>query len=369
MRNIIITALCVSMPCSAIDSRFEKSINPFTRDVYYRYYLIERCQDPVDLLKKNPNVWRAIDFDHFILHQNDRDIFENSIVKEKALAIQKTHLIEPFLDLWHQISTHRHVNDLSFHEDFIKLLFMLYRSLEQPSPQKAPAQNPTAYSIEKMLSTIDKHTDKIRPNSPKRSAPDNAPSDTYPVTTDDIALNYYLIHRLDKPIRFLAAAHDKLISSKTGLVDHAMCNMGINFSHERINYCFNQMTARKNLEPFLHTWQEFSRFRHAGDAHFLKEMLMMLFAVYKDLLLSMLTTESEEFITSEMDTILDLYEHVNELPLDDILHAIDLTTDKLLLLQNMEKKAKQGWEQQYPVLFHTVLALPIAYFIIKTCAL
>lgn len=364
MRTIIITALCVSISCYGAENRPEKCINPFTRDVYYRYYLIERCQEPVDLLKKNPAVWNAIGFDRFQL-----DILENHIVKEKAETIQKTHLIQPFLDLWYQITSHRHVDDASFHEDFVKLLFMLYKSLEQPPAQKATVQNPAVYSIEKMLSSIDKYTDKVRPNGPKRNAPDNALSDAHPVTTDDIALNYYLIHRLDKPISLLSFAHHQLASSKAVWLDNAMCNTGTHFSHERINYCFNQMAARKNLEPFLHTWQEFRQFRHAGDAHFLKEMLMMLFAVYKDLLLTMLTAESEEFITSEMDTILDLYEHVNELPLDDILHAIDLTTDKLLLLQNMEKKAKQGWEKQYPVLFHTLLALPIAYFLIKTCAL
>jgi hypothetical protein len=361
MRNNIIIALCASISCYGAHSAFEKSINSFTSNIYYRYYLIQRCQDPVELLKKNKNIWAAIHFNDLEL-----DILENDIVKEKVALIQRDHLIQPFLDLWHQVTSHRHIDDPSFHKDFVKLIFMLYKALEQPTHQKATATNPAAYSIEKMLSSIDKHTDKIRPISPKRIAPDNALSDSHPVTTDDIALNYYLIQRLEKPIKLLSLTHQEL---KTGLLDNAMCNIGIDFSHERMNYCFNQMNARKNLEPFLHTWQEFSRFRHAGDTHFLKEMLMMLFAVYKDLLLTMLNAESEEFITSEMDTILDLYERVNELPLDDILHAIDLTTDKLLLLQNMEKKAKQGWQQQYPVLFHTILALPIAYFIVKTCAL
>lgn len=368
MRLLIFVAFCISMPCHGIDIRFERSINPFTRNVYYRYYLIERCQESIDLLKNNPNVWRAINFDRLALYQDEREAFKNDHVKETVKIVEKTHLIEPFLDLWHQIRSHRHIDDSSFHEDFVKLLFMLYKCLEQPPCHKAGVQNSTDYSIEKMLSNIDKRVDMMRPNNSKKSTSGHI-SQTYDATTDDIALNYYLIHRLDKAIQLLATAQQKLTSIETGFIDHAMCNMGINFSHERINYCFNQMTARKNLEPFLHTWQDFSRFRHAGDAHFLKEMLMMLFAVYKDLLLTMLTSESEKFITSEMDTILDLYEHVNELPLDDILHAIDLTTDKLLLLQSMEKKAKQGWKEHYPVVFHTLLALPIAYLMIKTCAL
>lgn len=364
MRLLAFAVLCVSIPCHGIDNIVEKLINPFTRDIYYRYYLTYRCEESVELLKKNPEIWKNIDFNRLEI-----DLLENSIVKEKATTIQKNHLLQPFLDLWHQICSHRHIDDTSFHKDFVKLLFMLYKAIEQPSNQKAPAPNPALYSIEKMLSSIDKHIDKIRPNGPKRNNSDGVLSDSYFVTTDDIALNYYLIQRLDKPIKILSAMHQELSASRSGWFDHAMCNIGVHFSHERINYCFSQMTMHKNLGPFLHTWQEYARFRHAGDAHFLKEMLMMLFAVYKDLLFVKITEETEEFITSEMSTILDLYEHVNELPLDEILHAIDITTDKLLLLQSMDKKAKQSWGQQYPVLFHTLLALPIAYLIIKTCAL
>jgi|GEM_PF-2217207 hypothetical protein len=362
MKKLIVTALCASVSCYGIDNIFERSINIFTRDVYYRYYLIQRCEEPVMLLINNPSIWKTID-----LHHLDVAFLENDIVIEKATVIQKTHIIQPFLDLWHQIKSHRHVDDASFHKNFVMFLFMLYKSLEQPSSQKATAPPPASYSIEKMLSSIDKHIDKIRPSKLNNHKSDSALHELHPVSTDDIALNYYLIQRLDKPIKLLSTMHEDITSSNGGWLDHAMCNIGVNFSHERINYCFNQMATRKNLEPFLHTWQEFRRFRHVGDTHFLKEMLMMLFAVYKDLLFAKLTEESEEFITSEINTILDLYEHVNELPLDDILHAIDLTTDKLLLLQSLDKKAKQSWGQQYPLLFHTLLALPVAYFIIKTC--
>lgn len=363
MRLLAFAVLCASVSCYSVDNTFEKYISSFTRDIYYRYYLIERCQEPVDLLKKNQIIWNSIQFD-----QLELDMLQHSIIKEHAIIIQKNRNIKPFLDLWYQISSHRHIDDISFHKDFVRLLFMLYKSLERPANQKTTIPTNSS-SIEKMLNSIDRHLDTLKTHRPKRAAPDYALSDTHPVSTDDIALNYYLIQRLYKPIKLLSATHDELASSNTGWFDHTICNIGINFSHERMNYCFNQMTMSKNLEPFLHAWQEFSRYRHAGDAHFLKEMLMMLFAVYKDLLLMKLSDDSEEFITTEMNTILDLYEHVNELPLDEILHAIDLTTDKLLLLQSMDKKAKEGWGEQYPIIFHTLLALPIAYFIIKTCAL
>lgn len=364
MKKLITIALYLITPCYGIDTGFEQYINAFTRDVYYRYYIIQRCQEPVTLLKNNPNIWQEPNFDNLNL-----DILENEIVKEKAALIQKNHLVQPLLDLWHQIISHRHADDASFHKDFVKFLFMLYKSLDNTPKQKASLLASTSQSIESMLNNIDNHIDKMCLHGAPRSRYDCVLSESHAVTTDDIALNYYLIQRLDKPIKLLCAMHDELKSTGAEPLDHAACNAGINFSHERIHYCLSEMAIRKNLEPFLHTWQEFRRFRHTGDEHFLKEMLMMLFAVYKDLLLVKLSKESEEFITSEMNTILDLYEHVNELPLDEILHAIDLTTDKLLLLQSMDKKAKQGWSQQYPLLFHTLLALPIAYLIVKTCSL
>lgn len=359
MRRLLLTALCTSVSCYGIDNAVDKIINPFTRNIYYRYYLIQRCEEPVQIFKDHPKIWDTIDFVHL-----DVDCIENATVKEKAQKLQSLHLIEPFLALWHQMTTHRHLDDESFHKDFIKLLFMLYKSLEQPAQKHNAAD--TSTSITTMLNSIDKYVERMQLN-PHKNSHEYASLESNLVTTDDIALNYYLIQRLDKSIKLLSAIHNEFSSSSS--LHQVMCNVGINFSHERINTCINQVALRKNLEPILHTWKEFSHFRHAGDAHFLKEMLMMLFAVYKDLLFFKLNEVNEEVITAEMNTILDLYEHIDELPLDEILQAIDITTDKLLLLQGMERKGKQTWSQQYPILFHTMLALPIAYFIIKTCAL
>jgi len=365
MRLFLTAALCISTACYGFETD-EKLISPFTYQVYYRYYLIKRCQEPVQLLKNNAHLWTLIEFEHLTPEE-----LENDEIKNNIKTIKKDHLITSFMSLWHQMQTHRHITDPSFQKDFITLLFMLYKSLEKP-PHKhtAHTHTPSNLSIEKMLSMIEKNIETMRPHVKHKSPPEQSFFESNPVTTDDIALNHYLIHRLDKAMQLLSDIHDEAATSPaTSSFEQAVCNLGISFSHERINSCANQMIARKNLEPVLQMWQEFIRFRHAGDAHFLKEMLMMLFAVYKDLLFVKLNSESEDVITNEMNTILDLYEHVDDLPLDEILHAIDLTTDKLLLLQSMDKKSKQGWEQRYPVLFHTLLALPIAYLMVKACAL
>lgn len=359
MKLLLIGIACISTICSGFEVN-EKLINRFTRDVYYRYYLIKRCQEPIYILATNAELWKHINFDNLPIDQ-----IENIEIKNKILALQSSHTIEPFMELWHHMTTHRHLYDASFQKDFIKLLFMLYKSLEKPlhkSAESAPI--PPPQSLERMLSIIDNNIDTICAAKPTG----HRFIDYKQVTTDDIALNYYLVQRLEKAMYVLSKNQDLFASSseKTGS-ETAACGVNINFSHERINYCLSQMILQKNIEPLFHMWQEFIRFRHAGDTHFLKEMLMMLFTVYKDLLLVKLNQESEQVITTEMGTILDLYEHIDELPLDEILHAIDMTTDKLMLLQNMDKKGKQTWGEQYPIIFHTLLALPLAYLIIKTC--
>ena len=361
MRLILIQALCISITCHGFELD-EKNINSFTREVYYRYYLIKRCQEPVEILSSNTQLWNKINFDLI-----STDKLENTEVQHNVLALQKSRRVELFIELWHQMKSHRNLNDASFHKDFIKLLFMLYNALEKQPSSKA--NNHTATSVETMLSIIDKNIETIRPQ--KKNKPiEHKFIDYKQVTTDDIALNYYLMQRLDKSVELLSTIQDPFPGSQQqNAINLNSCAPGGNFSHDRINNCFNQILAKKNLDPILHMWDDFAQFRHAGDAHFLKEMLMMLFGVYKDLLFAKLNDESEQVITSEMNTILDLYEHVNELPLDEILQAIDITTDKLILLQNMEKKGKAAWGQQYPVIFHTLLALPVAYFIIKACAL
>ncbi len=372
MRLLLIVAVCISSSCYGFEFD-EKLINPFTREVYYRYYLIKRCEEPTQLLHTNTAVWRHINFNKL-----STDYIENAVIKEKIQAIKKSHTIDPFLDLWHQMNTHRHIDDPAFHKDFIKLLFMFYKSLEKPAHHKkdplpdteALPFMPPLFSIEEMLGIIDKNIDSMHQHQKPKKTSGHRFFDHKQVTTDDIALNYYLIQRLDKAMRLLTMIRDPFPSTqRKNSVDFNNCDAGVNFSHERVNQCFNQILIKKNLEPLAHMWQELIRFRHAGDSHFLKEMLMMLFTVYKDLLLVKLSHESEQLITTEMSTILDLYEHIDELPLDEILHAIDLTTDKLMFLQNMEKKNKKEWIQEYPIVFHTLLALPIAYLIVKTCAL
>jgi hypothetical protein len=367
MRLLLISTLCFGIPCYGFEIN-DKLINPFTREVYYRYYLIKRCEDPIQILTTHKKLWSMIDFDQLSTAQ-----IEHVEIQDKIRAIQHSHAIEPFIELWHQMNTHRHIYDESFHKDFIKLIFVLYKSLEQPShknPDTIALDVSTLSSLEKMLRVIDKKIDTIRANTKNKELPAYKFIDAKQVTTDDIALNYYLIQRLDKSLQILSTTKDAVLASLLNEpTDPALCIGDVNFSHERINYCLSQILIRKNIEPLLLMWQEFIRFRHTGDTHFLKEMLMMLFAVYKDLLLVKFNQESEQLITAEMSTILDLYEHIHELPLDEILHAIDLTTDKLLLLQSMDKKGKAQWGEQYPIVFHTLLALPIAYFLIKTCTI
>lgn len=374
MKFILISTVCIGISCYGFEID-EKIISSFTREIYYRYYLIKRCKDPIQILITNKDLWQHIQFDKL-----STEYIQNTDIKKSIQSMRASHQIDPFIELWHQMNAHRHVNDPVFQKDFISLLFMLYTSLAVPSQQRNShdpiyIQATGSQSIEKMLSIIDKNLDNFhlpktiqRPKTYKNIADQK-------VSTDDIALTYYLIQRLDKAIQVILATQKTIPSSlflshQKATIDKVEFDAEISFSHERINHCFTQILIKKNLEPLLQIWEEFTCFRHAGDSHFLKEMLMMLFTVYKELLLIALNQESEQVITTEMNTILDLYEHVNELPLDEILSAIDLTTDKLILVQNMEKKGKKEWSiEKHPVLFHTLLALPIAYFLIKTFAL
>lgn len=367
MKLALMSTLFLSTLCYGFEIN-EKIINSLTREIYYRYYLIKRCQQPIRILINHQELWKRIHFEKLSADQVD-----NAEIKQAIHQLQTSHDVASFIQLWHEMNTHRNVRDPVFHKDFVKLLFMLFASLETSSRIKEieiSDVNNFNTSIEKMLMFIDKNIDKLYlpHNRPKQQYHKFA--DQKQVTTDEIALNYYLIQRLDKAIETLSAAQFQPfeLAQKNGTaVDYSIEN---SFSHERVSDCFSQMLIQKNLTPLLHMWEEFIHFRHAGDSLFFKEMLMMLFTVYKELLFAKLQQESETIITTEMNTILDLYEHIDELPLDEILKAIDLTTDKLVLLQNIEKKKTDNWRlQRFPIIFHTLLALPLAYILIKTCTL
>jgi hypothetical protein len=373
MRLILINMLCLSVSAYGFEVS-EKLINSFTREVYYRYYLIKRCEDPVTILINNKKIWSKINFELISI-----DLIESAEIKSTALTLQQFHQPEPFMQLWLQMKAYRNINDSSFEKDFVKLLFMLYKSLNinphhKTSIEVYAPEPSSSSSIKVMLSIIDTNIETLTLKGPTHPKEQRF-FDDKEVTTDDIALNYYLMQRLNKSIKLLSTIEkfelSSLLSSlKKSTIDTMTFDTEIHFSHDRINLFFSHLLIEKNLAPLFHMWQECAHFRHAGDSHFFKEMLMMLFTVYKELLLTKLNQESEQVIASEMSAILDLYEHINELPLDEILNAIDLTTDKLELLQNMEKKGKKEWTlQQYPIVFHTLLALPIAYLLIKLSTL
>ncbi len=64
MRLLLIGAVCISS--SVMDFEFdEKLINPFTREVYYRYYLIKRMRRadaPIYIIPPYGNILTSISF-------------------------------------------------------------------------------------------------------------------------------------------------------------------------------------------------------------------------------------------------------------------------------------------------------------------
>lgn len=361
MRYISLSILCILIVQSSYSFDSQHAfITPFTHEVYYRYYLIKRCEEPVRFLIKDQRIWNTINFDLLT-----SCYFETTTFKNVIDNLKKTRDKKLFIQLWDQLKNHRHIENPLFEHDFITLIFHFYKSLHPILYEKKErfCFLDSSFSQEMMLTFLDESTDNFNKNS-GTCARSLKPIEN-DVSVDDITFTYYLIQRLKKPLDTLFKiekkySHPALQKKKIISIDIDDLEKEICFSHERIKACCSLLFSTKNLRPLFQLWQEFSHFRYTGDNHFTQEMLMMVFTLYRDILLTELQEKPEHIILNETDTILEFSDHIHELSPETLLTAIELTSDKLILLNNNKTK-----DNKYTPLCHTLLALTLACIIVK----
>lgn len=307
----------------------QRYIAPQTAAIYERFYLIKRIEKAFDLLQKNEIV-RTFSYSYITPH-----VYQHPLINTAAELMLEQKSVVPLLEAWRICKNYQQLYDSRFAVEFVHALYALCSELGDKL--RTVVQMPDQRSWHDYVDALDELTGQYIHD--KSSSSIEHTSET--VNTDMIAQRYLVLKRLDKSLQLLAHLHKQGITIDpyaTRNKEHLFDLNVEQFTHSRIKECIKQMYVKKNLEPLLLVADDVQQYRFVADDTFLQEMLMNLFLVYKGLLLESSSEQNGQIIVSQMHQVLEIYENIEEMPLDETLDAIDQVTDRLIALQHMEEQ-------------------------------
>lgn len=102
------------------------------------------------------------------------------------------------------------------------------------------------------------------------------------------------------------------------------------FTHELIKLCAKQMEQYGSLDPLFETWRLFKQTFKNVDPHiFLREMAVMIFAIYRNVLVQALERTPTRVTLEEVN---DLHQRISMLPIHELLDALDKCYEQFTLI-------------------------------------
>jgi hypothetical protein len=313
-------------------------VNKRTDLIYQRFYFIKRLQRAIDVLHNNT-------LQHMHFEQLEPLAFQSCVIRDAVLQMKRAKSVNALDDLWHAFVSYQHLYDPLFAEEYISLICMIYMM------QKSHIKTLRSTSIESLLSYLDSCLDDYNNYSyydeRKRFIEDT-------IATDHVARRYFIIKRLQKVVHFVNGCYKDLFSLNTGISKQTIDRDIKYFQHTRIKEAFVRVSHDQTFEPLLEVWRECLQYRYVSDDLFIKELIKGFLLFYKIFLLQYNFKKVDEQISSAMDHVLDLYENIDKLPLDETLDALDVTTEALTAIQTVQETEQQK---------NMVLFLPVIFLL------
>lgn len=288
-----------------LDCSHAYNINQNTRDVYHRFYIINRLKMTLDFLAENQEtLTRNLHYELF-----DAVHWRHPEMQKVVHTMLQQKLLEPLFGLWKKICSYRYMYDDLLESEFACIVLLICQQI----------------NVEEALC----NRNILQKN----------------VTTDDIAHNFYIINRLKKPVAMLCAIYEQsspLFDQEPKKNGEPFFEEFKDYGHNRISDCIQEIQNTHSFTPIKRVYKECAQYRYAGDDAFLREQLCLLFFAYKVMLSKKLSNQSEQVIMHEMDTIQYITQNLDEFSTDQILVAIDMMTDKLSTIHNLEKRGKSS---------------------------
>lgn len=351
---IIILLTLFNNKIYTIDVDESPTILPFTQAIHQRFYFATRLENPINMLHEIKNECSSIllqtckEKDLIPLENLKKYQFKHSRTLKCIDSLKNENALTSFFHLWQDVAGYKYLGDQVFINEFITLLIFFTKkvitihvklsseSLELLNKAQEKALNGKrpikldfiAACVEQYyLNRMKKPFDVAAFNAILNQETKSIACKRVTKNSDKIFERFYHIKRLTKPVEKLLAFEDKKLffqNSDAKKFDHSL-----NFKNDRVQSIIKQMEENKCSEPLKRAWRDVRRFKSVEDDQYLKDVLKMLFASYKNILTKKLPTTSQAKAEESLKTIEYLYNEVEKMSSDNILNAIDMLTIEL----------------------------------------
>lgn len=164
----------------------------------------------------------------------------------------------------------------------------------------------------------------------------------------NIAMRCYYIKRLTQSVYFLS------LLDRQGYT-YRPCNMirqgiytqidSVSFFHHKITICINNMLFFGSIKPLLLLLKEIKQYQYLHDKQLTYELLLLIFTVHKQIIWHECEDNGHSLKTITLNDIIIISEKINQLPIAEVLNAIDmLVTELPPFLEKYEFNSKISWK-------------------------
>lgn len=359
--------------------------NPsFAEFVHNRFYYIRRLEQSVPRIIKNEK--KIIDFlnsfDNFPYENSDIP-FKHPLIHQAFLSIFETKTLQAYSHLWNQFNSYHLIEDILFLDEFIKgtayfaIFFLKKNEFVSDDFKILYTHDIAQLDREQCLLLIRMACDTTVTHTELFFRPFSSITEIerqiHPlVEIDIIAERFYHIHRLEQAIQFLY----KSVQKKDFLI---MKDMLISFGESHSNHQIIMLYIKKienegSIQPFFDLWELIKRYEYIQDEQLIKDFSSLLFTFYADLFIyyaEYARRASKPEFQSTVQQIIELYQQVEKLPIDQILDAIDILTQELPpLIELCTAKSTGSWREWVKKYWWVppVIIVTVVYKILKKIA-
>jgi hypothetical protein len=118
------------------------------------------------------------------------------------------------------------------------------------------------------------------------------------------------------------------------------------FLHPRIIVCIRRIIATASLKPLLALLHTTHKHYFAVDQQFLRELFSLIFIIYKQIIFNECAEQTVVLKKTTLETIIEISDKINQLPIAEILNAIDMLINELPpFLEKYEFHTKLTWKE------------------------
>jgi len=168
-----------------------------------------------------------------------------------------------------------------------------------------------------------------------------------PTDYTDAVIYFYSIKQLFHSIDFLSALDSKSYCYKPCYVviqQHCIQIDSIIFFHPTIKACLEQMINAESLQPLIILLQQ-TPYHIVKNKFFMYEYFLLIFTIYRQFFFQDCKEISDLLTKTTLNTIMEISEKLNDLPIAEVLNAIDMLAKELPpFLEKYELNSSLTWK-------------------------